>query len=137
MTLQLVTGSNIVTLSLFENATIANPDYVFVFVNDNTGRKTACTATYTELDGNRQQFTIVIGVNTPLLGKMLLDDYGSYSYYVYQSADSSTFDYTNINTTDIRTLTGEVDNGKAWWTPPTVTNTYYKDVRTSIITNGE
>lgn len=135
--IQLVTGANIVTLSLFEKATIANPEYVFVFVNDNTGRKVACTNTYTELDGNRQQFTITVGVATPLLGKVLFDDYGSYSYYVYQSANAAAFDYTNINTTDLRTLTGEVGNGKAWWQAPTVTNTYYKDVRTSIVTNGE
>lgn len=134
--IQLVTGSNIVTLSLFEKATIANPEYVFVFINDNTYKKVACTATYTELDGNRQQFTLVVGVNTPLLGKVLLDDYGSYSYYIYQSANAAAFDYTNINTTDIRTLTGLVENGKAWWAAPTVTNIYYKDVRSSIVTNG-
>lgn len=131
------TGTNTITLSLFEKATIANPQYVFVFVNDNTGKKVACTQTYTSLDGNRQQFILTVGVSTPLLGKVLLDDYGSYSYYVYQSANASLFDYTNINTTDLRTLTGEVENGKMTWAFVPPTNIYYKDIRTSIVTNGQ
>lgn len=135
--IQLITGSNTIDLSLFEKVTIANPQYVFVFVNDNTGKKVACTSTYTSLDGNRQRFTIVVGVNDNLNGKILLDDYGSYSYYAYQSSNAAAFDYTNINTTDLRTLTGLVENGKAYWTAPTVTNIYYKDVRTSIVTNGQ
>jgi len=68
---------------------------------------------------------------------VLLDDYGSYSYYVYQSANATLFDYTNINTTDLRTLTGEVENGKMTWAFVAPTNTYYKDIRTSIVTNGQ
>ena len=135
--MQLITGANTIDSSVTENSTIANPQYVFVFINDNTGKKVACTNTYTELDNNKQRFVITVGVATPLLGKVLFDDYGSYSFYVYQSANAAAFDYTNINTTDIRTLTGEVGNGKAWWEAPSVTNIYYKDVRTSIVTNGQ
>jgi len=135
--MQLITGANTIDISVTENSTIANPQYVFVFINDNTGKKVACTNTYTELDNNKQRFVITVGVATPLLGKVLFDDYGSYSFYVYQSANAAAFDYTNINTTDIRTLTGEVGNGKAWWEAPSVTNIYYKDVRTSIVTNGQ
>jgi len=135
--MQLITGANTIDISVTENSTIANPEFVFVFINDNTGRKVACTNTYTELDNNKQRFVITVGVVTPLTGGVLFDDYGSYSFYVYQSVDASLFDYTNINTTDIRTLTGEVENGKAWWEAPSVTNIYYKDVRTSIVTNGQ
>jgi hypothetical protein len=135
--MQLITGANTIDISVFENSTIANPEFVFVFINDNTGRKVACTNTYTNLDNNKQRFVITVGAAVPLNGSVLFDDYGSYSFYVYQSVDASLFDYANINTTDIRTLTGEVGNGKAWWESPSVTNIYYKDVRTSIVTNGQ
>lgn len=135
--MQLITGANTIDISVTENSTIANPQFVFVFINDNTGRKVACTSTYTELDNNKQRFIITVGASVPLTGSVLLDDYGSYSFYVYQSANAALFNYANINTTDIRTLTGEVGNGKAWWEAPSVTNIYYKDVRTSIVTNGQ
>ena len=134
---QLITGANTIDISVTENSTIANPQFVFVFINDNTGRKVACTSTYTELDNNKQRFIITVGAAVPLTGSVLFDDYGSYSFYVYQSANAALFNYANINTTDIRTLTGEVGNGKAWWEAPSVTNIYYKDVRTSIVTNGQ
>jgi DNA/RNA endonuclease YhcR with UshA esterase domain len=135
--MQLITGANTIDISVTENSTIGNPQFVFVFINDNTGRKVACTSTYTELDNNKQRFIITVGASVPLTGSVLFDDYGSYSFYVYQSANASLFNYANINTTDIRTLTGEVGNGKAWWEAPSVTNIYYKDVRTSIVTNGQ
>ena len=135
--MQLITGANTIDISVTENSTIGNPQFVFVFINDNTGRKVACTSTYTELDNNKQRFIITVGAAVPLTGSVLFDDYGSYSFYVYQSANASLFNYANINTTDIRTLTGEVGNGKAWWEAPSVTNIYYKDVRTSIVTNGQ
>jgi hypothetical protein len=135
--MQLITGANTIDISVTENSTIANPQFVFVFINDNTGRKVACTSTYTELDNNKQRFIITVGAAVPLTGSVLFDDYGSYSFYVYQSANAALFNYANINTTDIRTLTGEVGNGKAWWEAPSVTNIYYKDVRTSIVTNGQ
>jgi DNA/RNA endonuclease YhcR with UshA esterase domain len=135
--MQLITGANTIDISVTENSTIGNPQFVFVFINDNTGRKVACTSTYTELDNNKQRFIITVGASVPLTGSVLFDDYGSYSFYVYQSANAALFNYANINTTDIRTLTGEVGNGKAWWEAPSVTNIYYKDVRTSIVTNGQ
>jgi hypothetical protein len=135
--MQLITGANTIDISVTENSTIANPQFVFVFINDNTGRKVACTSTYTNLDNNKQRFVITVGASVPLNGSVLFDDYGSYSFYVYQSANAAAFNYANINTTDIRTLTGEVGNGKAWWKAPSVTNIYYKDVRTSIVTNGQ
>lgn len=135
--MQLITGANTIDISVTENSTIGNPQFVFVFINDNTGRKVACTSTYTNLDNNKQRFIITVGAAVPLSGSVLFDDYGSYSFYVYQSANAAAFNYANINTTDIRTLTGEVGNGKAWWKAPSVTNIYYKDVRTSIVTNGQ
>jgi hypothetical protein len=136
--IELVTGSNIVTVSVQEKVTIANPQFVFVFVNDVTGKKVACVGgTETNLSHGRSQFTITVGAALPLSGQVLLDDYRFYHYYVYQSANASLFDFTNIDTTDLRTLTGLCEQGKMYWTPPTVTNNYYKEIRTSIKTYGQ
>lgn len=136
--LNLVTGSNNLTVSVQEKVTIANPQFVFVFVNDHTGKKAACYAgSETLLDHGRSQFTITIGINDPLNSKVLLTNYGSFHYYVYQIANHTTFDYTNIDTTDLRTLTGLCDNSKSYWAAPAVTNNIYKDVRTSVFTYGQ
>ena len=40
--MQLITGANTIDISVTENSTIANPEFVFVFINDNTGKKVAC-----------------------------------------------------------------------------------------------
>lgn len=134
----LETGSNTITVTPQEKVTIANPEFVFVYVNDNTGKKVACNAgTETSLDHGRSQFTTIIGVDDNVNGKILLDDYGFYHYYIYQTADATTFSYSTIDSTDLRTLTGLVETGKAYWQPPTVTNNYNKDIRTSIKTYGQ
>lgn len=134
----LVTGVNTVTVTLTEKVTITSPLFVFVFVNDNTGKKVACTATDTSANTTRyNRFSITVGVSTPLQGKVLLDDYGFYHYYVYQTADASTFDYTNIDATDLRTLTGLVEEGKMYWKAPATSYNSYKDVRTSAKSYGQ
>lgn len=133
----LATGSNTITTTVDPYTSIAKPDFIFVFVNDNTGKKVACTSTETQLDGNRSSFPIIVGVNDPLNNSVLFDDYGFYHYYIYEDADALTYDYANIDNVDLRTLTGLLDEGKAYWQPPTVTNNYYKDIRTSIKTYGQ
>ena len=57
--MQLITGANTIDISVTENSTIGNPQFVFVFINDNTGRKVACTSTYTELDNNKTNNEII------------------------------------------------------------------------------
>ena len=87
--MQLITGANTIDISVTENSTIANPQFVFVFINDNTGRKVACTSTYTELDNNKQRFIITVGASVPLTGSVLFDDNVSNSFYVYQSSNAA------------------------------------------------
>ena len=138
--LYLITGGNTITVTLTEKVTIANPQFVFVFVNDNTGRKVACTSTDISLNTDRyNQFNIDVITTTPnpLLAEVEFDDYGFYHYYIYQTDDASIFDYANIDTTDLRTLTGLVETGKAYWSAPAIVNYYYKDIRTSIVTYGQ
>jgi hypothetical protein len=134
----LETGANNVDVTVTEKVTISSPEFVFVFVNDNTGKKVACTQTNSSSNTNEyDRFVITVGVNTPLLGKVLLDDFGFYHYYIYQTADASAFDYSNIDTTDLRTLTGLVEEGKAYWQGTSNTINSYKDIRTSVKTYGE
>lgn len=125
-------------LTLEESRTINNAQYVFVFINDNTGKKVACTAV--DIGTNLtvyDKFSITVASsNIPASGHILLDDYGYYHYYVYQTADASTFDYVNIDTTDIRTLTGLIEEGKMQYEFVDNTNTYYKDYRSSTKTYG-
>lgn len=129
-------GANTCDFTLEEKRTINNAEYVFVFVNDNTGRKIACTSTNTSTDVNvYDRFTITVASSAiPASGYITLDDYGFYHYYAYEIADASTFDYANIDTTDLRTLTGLVEVGKMFYKTSDPSNTYYKDIRTSIKT---
>ena len=136
----LLTGVNTVTVTLTEKVTIANPQFVFVFVNDNTGKKFACTSTDISPNTDRyNQFDIILTTTTanPLLAEVEFDDYGFYHYYIYEIDDASAFDYANIDTTDLRNLGGLIETGKAYWNSPKVVNYYYKDIKTSIVTYGQ
>lgn len=137
--IKLVYGSNTVTVNVAENTTITNAEYLFVFVNDNTYKKVACTASETVLDDFRSSFTITVQASGDGLNSgIALDDYGFYHYYIYEktAAQIAAFDYAGIDSVDIRTLTTEVDNGKMNYTPVAATYTYYKDVNSSIKTYG-
>ncbi len=136
----LITGGNTITVTLTEKVTIANPQFVFVFVNDNTGKKFACTSTDISPNTDRYNMfdlTLTTTIPNPLLAEVEFDDYGFYHYYIYEIDDATTFDYANINTTDLRNLTGLVETGKAYWSAPVTVNYYYKDIRTSIVTYGQ
>jgi hypothetical protein len=136
----LITGQNTVTVTLTEKVTIPNPKFVFVFVNDNTGRKVACTSTDLSINTvryNQFKLDVVTTTPNPLINEVEFDDYGFYHYYIYEIDDATTFDYANINTTDLRTLTGLVETGKAYWSASVTVNYYYKDIRTSIVTYGQ
>jgi len=136
----LITGQNTVTVTLTEKVTIPNPQFVFVFVNDNTGRKVACTSTDLSINTvryNQFKLDVVTTTPNPLINEVEFDDYGFYHYYIYEIDDATTFNYNTINTTDLRTLTGLVETGKAYWSAPVTVNYYYKDIRTSIVTYGQ
>ena len=137
--LYLVSGSNTITVTLTEKVTLPNPQFVFVFVNDNTGKKFACTSTDSSTNTTRyNKFNInVVTVSNPMNSDVELDDYGFYHYYIYEMDDATAFDYANIDTTDLRTLTGLVETGKAYWSAPAIVNYYYKDIKTSIVTYGQ
>lgn len=132
-------GANTRTLTVRDNVTISSPEYLFIFINDNTYKKVACTASETIIDDFRSSFTITVQASGDGLNAGInLDDYGFYHYYIYEktSAQIAAFDYAGVDSIDIRTMTGLLTDGKMRYDPTAATNTYYKDVRTSIKTYG-
>lgn len=132
-------GANTRTLTVRDNVTIPSPEYLFIFINDNTYKKVACTASETIIDDFRSSFTITVQASGDGLNAGInLDDYGFYHYYIYEktSAQIAAFDYAGVDSIDIRTMTGLLTDGKMRYDPTAATNTYYKDVRTSIKTYG-
>lgn len=108
-------GANILFFTLTELTTIASPQYVLVVVNDSTFKKYACylgveTSNYTD---RYNRFSVT--VTDPAVAmdsELALETHGDHRYYVYQTQDASTFDYDNIDTTELSTLTGLVEQGK-------------------------
>jgi len=132
-------GANTFDVTVEENRTISGAEYLFVFVNDNTYRKVCCTASETIIDDFRSAFTITVQASGDgLNAKIDLDDYGFYHYYIYEktAAQIAAFDYAGIDSVDIRTLTTEVESGKMKYYIAPTTNTYYKDVNSSVKTYG-
>lgn len=141
----LESGINDVYVTLTEKATLTNPDYIFLFVNDNTGQKVFCSSGDTSQYTNRyNQFKIEVktsGANW-LNGQVVLDDYGFYHYYVYERANTSGLVYNTLITTDIRDLvptyfTSLVETGKMKYQAPDESNNIYADDRTSVKSYGQ
>ena len=131
---QLVSGANTIISSVEQRRTIANAEYLFVYINDLSYKKVACTSTETALDGDRSSFPIEVTANPVALnGEIELDLLGMYHYYIFEktAAQIAAFNYATIDTVDIRTITGLVEEGKMEYSQTPATPTYYKDVRTS------
>jgi hypothetical protein len=132
-------GANTRTLTVRDNVTISSPEYLFIFINDNTYKKVACTASETVIDDFRSSFTITVQASGDGLNAGIsLDDYGFYHYYIYEktSAQIAAFDYNGVDSIDIRTMTGLLTDGKMRYYPVDTENTYYKDVNSSVKTYG-
>lgn len=128
-------GSNTFDIVVEEKRTIANAKYLFIFTCDLTGKKVACTSTEVTVDGIRSEFTISVQSNpVALSAQIYIFNLGSYKYFVYErtSAQIAAFDYSTVDSLDLRTLTGLVDNGKMKFTATASTDPYYKDVQSSV-----
>lgn len=132
-------GENEFYLMVEQNRTITDPDYVFVFVSDLTNQKIACGASGDLVDDFWTQFNVTVQASgeDPLLSQIALPHYGEYHYSVFEVEDMNDFDFDNIDTTDIRDLTGLLTEGKMKYFPPASTDNYYKDVSGSRKAYGE
>ena len=98
MTLRL--GINYPVFTLTEKTTIDDPNYVLVCRNYFTKKQTACKL---GLDlsgyvGRFNQFELsVINDPNPLNSEILLPEFGTYKYFVYEIADIDNFDFDNVS----------------------------------------
>lgn len=128
-------GQNFLTFTLNEKVTLTNPEFILILVNDFTYHKFACKlgtdlSSYTD---RYNQFLVTVNDSAdPLLAEVDLHDYGFHKYYVYETADADTFDYNNVDTLDLDTMTGLVEQGKMEFLKPEIELPYYANVRTSI-----
>jgi hypothetical protein len=89
--------TNIVVLTLAEKTTIANPKYLFEFINNQTQQTYYCIATDSSLYPCRyNQFTITVQTTTPnpLLGQINIPLGDEYTYNIYQQTSSTNLDPT-------------------------------------------
>lgn len=132
----LESGLNQVVVTLKEKATLTNPVYIFLFVNDNTNNKYYCTTTDVSGFPDRfNQFALTVKANpTWTAGEVSLDDYGFYHYYVYERANLTGLVYNTLVAADIRDLvptyfTTLVESGKMKYLAPDESDNYYADLR--------
>jgi hypothetical protein len=88
-------GSNVVVLTLSEKVTIATPNYLFEFINNQTQQKYYCIASDTSLYTDRyNKFNIIVKTTTPspLIGEIQIPLGDEYTYNVYEQVSS-----TNLN----------------------------------------
>lgn len=108
-------GVNYPVFTLKEKTTIDDPNYVLVCRNYFTKQQTACKLGL-DLSGYADRFNqfelLVINDPEPLDSEILLPEFGFYKYFVYEVADIDDFDFDNVNTLDLNTMTGLVESGK-------------------------
>ena len=136
----LTSGLNTVQVTLNELVTISSPEFICIFVNDSTSKKYACKlgTDLSSYPDRYNEFEITVSGNpNPLLSEVDLYNQKSYHYFIYETADASTFDYAGVDTLDLRTMTGLVEQGKMSYLINPSDLMFYKDLRTSIKTYNE
>jgi hypothetical protein len=88
-------GSNVVVLTLSEKITIASPNFLFEFINNQTQIKYYCISSDLSLYPERyNKFNIIVKTTTPspLVGEIQIPLGDEYTYNVYEQSSS-----TNLN----------------------------------------
>lgn len=105
-------SANTVVLTLTENQTITNPDYLFEFTNDTTGEVKLFTASDQASTVEKPRFNEFIitdsTVELPYSGQMDFSPIGWWTYVVYEMAQGSPNDLDPDNALSILE-TGKVD----------------------------
>lgn len=89
--------ANDVVVTVSEKKTLANPYWLFRFVNMTSKEEFVCIAANTSNYTYRyDEFTIteVAGTPNPLTGEIHLKDFGLHNYYIYEQTSSTNLDYT-------------------------------------------
>lgn len=122
----LESGANTIIVTLNELKTLTTPDYVLVLQNRTTNRISCCKigtdlSSYPE---RYNKFTLTVKSNpNDQNAEVDLDESKEHDYYIYETEDAST-----ITVSDVRDLTGVVEQGTAFYVTSTTDPSYYKDV---------
>lgn len=132
-------GTNTVILTLNDSVTLSNPDFVLVFVEDQTNEVSACKlGTDLSTDQERyNQFTITVKSDPVALNAEVKLKDMFYRYFVYEVADAGDFDFDNINATDLTTLSGLIEQGKMKYVTTPTAHKYYKNRREPVKSYGD
>ncbi len=112
-------GSNVVVLTLSEKVTIATPNYLFEFINNQTQQKYYCISADTSLYTERyNKFTIVVKTTTPspLIGEIQIPLGDEYTYNVYEQVSSTNLVPTGLTVVENglmtydKTMTSRIEN---------------------------
>lgn len=93
-------GSNVVVLTLSEKISIASPNFLFEFINNQTQIKYYCISADLSLYPERyNKFTIVVKTTTPspLVGEIQIPLGDEYTYNVYEQVSSTNLDPSGLN----------------------------------------
>jgi hypothetical protein len=93
-------GSNVVVLTLSEKISIASPNFLFEFINNQTQIKYYCISADLSLYPERyNKFTIVVKTTTPspLVGEIQIPLGDEYTYNVYEQVSSTNLVPTGLN----------------------------------------
>jgi len=128
-------GDNYLTFTLNEKVTLLDAEFILVFVNMTTNKKTACKLGI-DLSGFPSRYNsflvTVIPNPLPLDNQIELHEYGFHRYFVYQTDNADTFDYNNVDTLDLETMTGLVEQGMFKYLSVESDPPYYANVKQSI-----
>jgi hypothetical protein len=127
--------TNTVTVTLFENSTVANPIYLFQFVNQQSQVSYYFIATDTSAYLTRyNRFEVTETTNPDTLdGEVELEHEGFYDYYVFQTDLENTTGLTNASEA-VENIVKQVETGLVWVVPAEqVTHTYTPQASQTII----
>lgn len=137
--IRLSTGANTIILTLNEAKTLVSPEYVLVLREKHNKKQVACKlgTDLSEYPDRFNKFTVTVTDDpTALDAEVSLKDL-TYEYYVYEREDADAFDFASINTTDLTTLTGEVENGIAQYITTPTSHTSYISRAESVESYGD
>jgi hypothetical protein len=102
-----------VVVTLTENVTLTTPDIIFVFVNTSTLKKVACLAgeDISVHPSRSNKYTLTVTPTPDHLEAEVALQPGFHNYFVYEIADHNDFDFAGIDTTDLSTLSGLLEQG--------------------------
>lgn len=129
-------GDNYLTFTLNEKVTISNPEFLLIVEHMTTYKKTACKLG-TDLSSYPTRFNsflvrVVDEDPVELSAQLELHEYGFYRYFIYETADADTFNFNTVDSLDLETLTGLVEQGLINYLNVETSPEYYANLKQSI-----